>query len=197
MGFIDGTVIAVARRGGAEAQNVAYNGHKRKQALKYQAVTTPDGLILHAHGPLEGRRHDWTLYVRSGLEENLEEVMMVNGIQYCLYGDSGYSLRLFLEVPFQGSNLTHSQRALNVAMSRVRVTVEWAFKEVKLYWTTVDFKRKMRFAESPVGALYLAAMLLTNMRNCIYPNTISQYFRCLPPTLDEYLNKNSSPPTSP
>lgn len=34
IGFIDGTVIAVARPGDAETQNIAYNGHKRKHALK-------------------------------------------------------------------------------------------------------------------------------------------------------------------
>ena len=58
--FIDGTVIGIARPVQADVQAIAYNGHKRNHALKYQAVTTPDGLILHAAGPLEGRRHDWT-----------------------------------------------------------------------------------------------------------------------------------------
>jgi len=59
-------------------------------------------------------------------------------------------------------------------ISRVRVTVEWMFKEVKLHWTTVDYKRKMQIGESGVGALYVAAMLLANLRNCVYPNTVSQ-----------------------
>jgi len=91
IGFIDGTVIAVSRPSDHEAQNVAYNGHKRKHALKYQAVTTPDGLILHVYGPLEGRRHDWTLYMRSGLDESLGDLLLVDGKQYVIYGDSGYS----------------------------------------------------------------------------------------------------------
>ena len=30
--------------------------------------------------------------------------------------------------------------------------------------------------ESLVGAQYIAAMLLTNLRNFVYPNSISQYF---------------------
>ena len=57
VGLIDGTVIAIARPDNSVLQNVAYNGHKRKHALKFQTVTTPDGflmdLILHAHGPTE------------------------------------------------------------------------------------------------------------------------------------------------
>lgn len=192
VGFIDGTVLAIARPKGNRLQNVVYNGHKRRHALKYQAMVTPDGLILHAYGPMEGRRHDWTLYVRSGIEEQLSVCLMVNGVQYCIYGDSGYNRRVFMEVPFDGSNLTAGQRAFNEAMSTVRVTVEWIFKEIKLYWASVDFKRKLRVEESPAGMLYLGAMLLTNMRNCCYPNTVSQYFNVTPPSLEVYLQHKDS-----
>ena len=58
IGSIDGTVIGIARPKGNMMQQVVYNEHKRKQALKYQVVITPDGQILHAYGPMEGRRHD-------------------------------------------------------------------------------------------------------------------------------------------
>lgn len=187
VGFIDGTVLAISRPGDSSIQNAAYNGHKRKHALKYQTITLPNGLILHASGPLEGCRHDWALYVNSGVEEQMEEMMLFNGIQYFIHGDSGYSARAYLDVPFSGSNLTPAQKSANCATAAVRVTVEWMYKEVKLYWSTVDFKRKMRIGEAPVGLLYIAAMLLTNFRNCIYPNTVSQYFNCNPPSLEEYL----------
>jgi len=49
-----------------------------------------------------------------------------------------------MEVPFQGSNLTPEQRALNSAMPAVRIILEWVFKEVKMHFATVDFKRKMK-----------------------------------------------------
>ena len=80
-GFINGTVIAITRASRGEMQNVAYNGHKSKHTLKYQAITSPDGLVLHAAGPIEGRRHDWTLYCRSGVDESLPGVMYVGGKQ--------------------------------------------------------------------------------------------------------------------
>ena len=36
-----------------------YKGHiKRVYALKYQSIVTPDGLIAHLYGPIEGRRED-------------------------------------------------------------------------------------------------------------------------------------------
>ena len=143
-GFIDGTVIAIARPSRGEVQNVAYNGHKRKHALKYQAITSPDGLVLLAAGPIEGRMHDWTLYCRSRVDDSLPGVMYVGGKQYCIYGDSGYNQRPFLEVPYHGSSLSAAHSAFNGAMSRGRVTVEWYFKEVKLYWSTMDYKSKMQ-----------------------------------------------------
>ena len=74
--------------------------------------------------------------------------MYEGGKQYCIYGDSRYNQRRFLEVPYQGSNLSAPHDAFNSAMSRERVTVEWYFKEVKLYWSTMDYKRKMRTGNS-------------------------------------------------
>ena len=92
-----------------------------------------------------------------------------------------------MEVPIQFSHLWNAQKALNTAMSPARVTFEWTFKEVKQYWSNVDFKRKMLLRESPIASFHLVAMLLINMRNCVYPDPISQYFRCTPSTLEDYL----------
>lgn len=191
VGFIDGTRIAIARPTGSVMQNVAYNGHKRLHCFKFQTVTTPDGFCLHAFGPTEGRRHDWFLYTASGIESLLDELLFIDGTQYCIYGDSGYNSRSFLEVPFQGTTLTSGQSAFNRAMSAARVTVEWHYKELKQYWTTVDFKRKMKVGEGPVGAVYLACLILTNLRNCLHPNPVSHYFACSPLTLEEYLSLRS------
>ena len=43
-------------------------------------------------------------------------------------------------------------------MLAVRITFEWIFEELKLHFTTVDYKRKMKGFEAPVGSLYLAAI---------------------------------------
>lgn len=188
IGFIDGTVLGIARPKGNLAQRVVYNGHKRKHALKYQAVNTPDGLIQHVYGPLEGRRHDWTLYIRSELDEVLPMVLEVDGVRYCIYGDSGYNARWYMEVPFQGATLSAAQKAFNKAMSSVRISVEWLFKEIKMHFVTVDFKRKMKVLESPIGMLYMASMVFANFRNCLCPNQISKYFGVAPPNLEKYAN---------
>lgn len=57
--FIDGNVIGIARPDGVHSnQRTTYNGHKRKHVLKFQAITTPDGLCAHLFGLEVGRRHD-------------------------------------------------------------------------------------------------------------------------------------------
>lgn len=56
------------------------------------------------------------------------------------------------------------------------MSVEWLFKEIKMHFVTVDFKRKMKVLESLIGKLYIASMLFTNFRNCLCPNQISKFF---------------------
>lgn len=68
-GVIDEMVLGIAIPTGNLPQRVVYNGHKRKHALKYHAVNAPDVRILHADGPIEGCRHDWTLNVQRSLEK--------------------------------------------------------------------------------------------------------------------------------
>ena len=56
-----------------------------------------------------------------------------------------------------------------------------------MYFSTLDYKRKMKILESRVESFYMAGMLSCNTRNCIHPNQIAPYFHCKPPRLEEYL----------
>ena len=103
---------------------VAYNGQKRKHTLKYQALKASDGLILYLSDSIEGSRNDWTLSAHSGLEAQLSTKFFVDGKQYYLHGDSGYNRCSFLEISFQGSNITEDQRHVNKAISQCRITLE-------------------------------------------------------------------------
>jgi nuclease HARBI1 len=68
IGFIDGTVIGIARPEDTDVQRVSYIGHKSKHAIKFQVILTPDGLMLHNAEHIEGRRHDWKLHCQSGVD---------------------------------------------------------------------------------------------------------------------------------
>ena len=118
----------------------------------------------------------------------MEVILHIDGRQFVVYGDSGYSVRVFLEIPFEGANISAFKKASNKSISNSRVTVEWFFKEVKLLWAFVGCKGRLRIKQMPIGLIYRAAVLLTNFRNCVQPNEISQYFDCLPPSLEEYIS---------
>jgi nuclease HARBI1 len=105
-------------------QRATYSGHKRRPGLKWQMITTPDGILFHVFGPFEGRRHDMHLYSESGLDGILGDRLLIEGVQYYIYGDSGYMLLSYLITPFSGVNLTAEQALFNKKLSRARVSVE-------------------------------------------------------------------------
>jgi nuclease HARBI1 len=186
IGFIDGTLIEIARPPGL-MQRATYSGHKRRPGLKWQAVTTPDGIVFHCFGPFEGRRHDMHLYAQSGIDDVLSQELQIDGVQHYLYGDSGYALRPYLITPFEGAVLTVDESLFNKRMSKVRVSVEWAFKDIKKYFAHVAVPRKMVLSRTPVGSWYLASCLLWNFRCCLEGSPTSTYFDCTAPTLTQYL----------
>jgi DDE superfamily endonuclease len=100
------------------------------------------------------------LYAESGLDNVLGDSLLIGGIQYHLYGDSGYALHPYLITPFEGAALTTDEALLNKRMSKVRVSVEWAFKDIKKYFSHVAAPRNMLFSQTPAGAWYLESRLL-------------------------------------
>lgn len=74
-GFVDGTLRAIARP--IYGQESVYNGWKRYHCLKYQAIVTPDGIIIHLYGPVEGTKHDAAVWQESGISDLLESVTWV------------------------------------------------------------------------------------------------------------------------
>jgi nuclease HARBI1 len=176
-------VIEIARPGGI-FQRATYNGHKRRNALKWQAVTAPDGMVLNLFGPMEGRRHDMHIFHSSDIEDKLSGSMLFNGIQYHLYADAGYVLRPYMLVGFGGS-LAPQEQDLNRRMSRVRVAIEWAFKDIKKYFAHAAFPRKMVLSRAPIGSWYLASVLLWNFRVTLYGSPTSKFFDVEPVTLSQ------------
>ena len=60
-GLVDGTLRNIAHP--VQNQGVSYNGHKRKHGLKYQSITTPNGIIANLYGAVEGRTRDSNMLV--------------------------------------------------------------------------------------------------------------------------------------
>ena len=68
-----------------------------------QSVETPNGLIAHMFGPIEGRRHDAFMLAVSGLQEKLVHITKPNGEPYVLYGDPAYGSSQTVLAPFRGA----------------------------------------------------------------------------------------------
>lgn len=131
-GAIDCTIISICRP--RKKQRTTYSGYKKSHALKYQGVTTPDGIIALCFGPVEGRSADGTLLRLSGLKTQLAKYARgVDGTPRLIYGDPAYT-------PYNGRyimagwkkvrELTPMEKRFNKEMSRYRQCVEWSFGKV-------------------------------------------------------------------
>ncbi|ETV83036.1 hypothetical protein H257_04779 [Aphanomyces astaci] len=105
--FIDGTVRACTRPTNGTMQRCVYNGHKRKHALKFQTLVTPDGIIAHVFGPVEDRRYDLTILRRSQLERVLRMDPRFDG--FIIHGDSAYGKSAHFASPFADANVNPAQ----------------------------------------------------------------------------------------
>ena len=153
-----------------------------------QSVVTPNGLIAHMFGPIEGRRHDVFMLGVSGLTEKLRQFDQPNGQPYVIYGDPAYGVSQNILAPFRGSQLTLQQREFNKSMSQVRICVEWTFGKICQYFSYVDFKRHSKILLQPIGKYYLVAALLTNCHTCLHGSLTSSVFKVTPPHLETYLS---------
>ncbi len=194
--FIDGTVRGIARPTGVGQrgdenyylfQQSMYNGHKRKHAMKFQSLSTPDGIISHLFGPFPGRNHDSAMLAASGLKDSVREDERFRG--FLIFGDPAYGKDDVVWSPFQGQLLTEQQKMVNKSMSKVRVSVEWSYGQVIQYWSYLDFKHQMCARKMSVGLMYSVAVLLTNCITCVRGgNNNSDFFQVKPPTIEEYLS---------
>lgn len=182
--FLDGTLRKNARP--IRNQRMVFNGWKRMHCLKFHLLLSPDGLAIHVYGPVEGRRHDETVYKESGLQDLLRTHFHTeDGRLLFIFGDSGYSCRGQVLSPFKDPQ-TDEQRAWNAAMSKVREPVEWVFGEVTKQFAFLDFSRNFKLLLQPCALYYLVAILLCNAHTILHRPQTPQYFGCQPPTLEEY-----------
>ena len=171
--FIDGTVRPMCRP--MLNQKVVYNGHKRVHALKFQGLTTPNGLIANLAGPYEGKKHDASLLAESEILEDLSNLRGTRGEEVCIYGDAAYPMHPSLIAPFPTRNLTPEQAAFNLGMSKVCQAVEWSFGKVIQQFAFLDLKKKLKLNLQPLGKYYIVGTILTNCHTCTYDSQTSNY----------------------
>lgn len=70
--------------------------------------------------------------------ELVQYAVNINGDPLFIYGDPAYPHRPRLQGPFKGARLTQNEKDWNSAMSSVRVSVEWIFKDIINYFKFLD-----------------------------------------------------------
>ena len=86
-------------------------------------------------------------------------------------------------------------------MSSVRGSVEWVYHLVSSLWAYVDCHQRLKLGQQPVGLIYQAAAIMTNVHACMYNgNQVYHYFHgkfpnyaLRPPTLKDYLQGGAVP----
>ncbi|KAG2217747.1 hypothetical protein INT45_005468 [Circinella minor] len=175
-GFIDGTVRGICR--------------PYKHALKYQAMTTLDGITAHLFSPICGTHHDGFILTEAKLLETLEDKLNFDdGCHFVLYGDPAYRHHQNLVAPFVvlENDRTSRESLYNQKMSKVRVAVEWEFGRTVNLFAFLDYHKDQKVWLSPVGAYYFVTVLFKNIKICLRGGQACKYFGIDPPTIHEYL----------
>jgi hypothetical protein len=160
----------------------------RAHGVKFQGISTPDGIVRLLHGPFAGSYHDSKLWKRSDVNEVLRTMpLLPSGRPPILYGDSAYALSSVLAKPFPSST-SPSHRACNLKMAKLRINVEMCFGNIKQFFSFIDFRKNLKNSLQPVGQIYRVGVLLSNARSCCYGNSSSACSDMRPPTLNDYFS---------
>jgi hypothetical protein len=89
--------------------------------------------------------------------------------------------------PLGSAALPRLQREFNYVMARLRISVEWMFKDITQAWPYLLLPRNFRVKMQPVGMFYIVGADMTNIRTILRGGgQTAKYFNCPPPTLEEY-----------
>jgi DDE superfamily endonuclease len=92
-----------------------------------------------------------TLFRESGVEGALSTGLTIGARQYYLYADSGYAIRPYIIAPFSRQTTSVGEQLFIKRIAKDRVTVEWALKDAKKYFSHQAFARKMILSRIPIG----------------------------------------------
>lgn len=193
VGFFDGTNLYVSRPKGS-VQRATYSGHKRN-CIKFQALRTPDCLIFHLFGPVEGPGYDMTVFRGSGIEQKQSSTLLIEESQFCIYGDLAYVMRQYLIIGYRDTSLTEAEKEFNKKMSACPIGVEWTFKETKKFFSHVASASKRRIGHTPAALWYYVSGVLWNFRGCLDGIQSETFFNCPASSLEQYIVSSASQQT--
>jgi hypothetical protein len=155
IGALDGWLVKIEcpslKKDGVENPG-GYFSRKGFYALNVQAIVDKRKRILWMYLGAKGGEHDSAAFKSSNLYEMLENIFLDSdgkmhknsiNIPFYIIGDSAYSLRPFLLVPFDNALPQSPEDTFNYIVSSSRINVECAFGEIDarfgIFWRPLKF----------------------------------------------------------
>jgi hypothetical protein len=163
----------------------------------------PNGIFVN-FGPVSARKNENNVATWSGMDDLLFNVQQDIGQRlYCVHGDKIFLNGNFrcIKVAHRGDDLTDRQQLENSNINKARVSIEWAFAQLKKnFRQTVNRESKQLMQTNDVPLLELeCCTLLKNIHNCFNGCAAgaAHTFWCQPPSLDQYLYVPPPPVANP
>ena len=137
IGALDGWVVRIVRPGWIDAikNPMSFFSRKGFYALNVQCIVDDKKRVIWASYSHKGGSHDSSCFKETKLYQkliNMQDRLLQLG--YFILGDSAYSTRSFLLVPYDSASPYTSEDDFNFYHSSARITVECAFGEIDLRW---------------------------------------------------------------
>lgn len=189
-GFIDNTMVAMCRPGGGPTaggeqaprvdplvQRSWWTGWKKLHGLKWQTVIMANGMDFEVWGPVSVRHNDNFTLNLSQITSKLEALQLNNNLKFGIYGDSAYHNQEYLA--------TGGPRG----MSSVRESIEWRYKDLKVYFKYCDYRHCLKLRKQPLAKIVFVSMLLSNAHCTMYGSQTAGYFDFPAPTFEDWTSQ--------
>ena len=135
------------------------------------------------------RHPDTTTLANSNIIEKIRILQQMDELQFLIYGDSAYPWDTHLRSRHNGNNLSRRAKLENKALSSCREVIEWDYGQLFTQWKRLDYARGLRIRVMPVAKIMLVAIILRNAYTCMNGNECSSYFKCRPPSFENWVNQ--------
>ena len=136
IGALDGWLVRIRSPTFLEVHNPGkYFSRKGFYALNVQVIVDKKKRVIWRYIGEKGSSHDSPVFKESMLGCHLMEIasdLMEKGLY--LVSDSAYAIRSYLLVPYENAQPGSKQYSFNYFLSRNRIYVECAFREIDRRW---------------------------------------------------------------
>ena len=108
---------------------------------------------------------------------------------------SAYLIVNYSHIRARHDNMYNTPREIleNKTLSSCRESIEWNYNDLKTKWSYIDFKNNLRLMRSNVILATICAFIFRNAHVCMNGNITSEFFSCVPPTIEDWTYQGPRP----